>query len=30
MKSIFITEALTGDVLTAKVPFPGKKLYGHM
>ena len=30
MKQIFITEALTGDVLMAKVPFAGKKLYGHM
>lgn len=28
-KQIFITEALSGDVLTAKVPFAGKKLYGH-
>ncbi len=28
MKSIFITEALTGDVLTAKMPVAGKLLFG--
>ena len=28
-KTIYITEALTGDVLMAKVPFAGKVLFGH-
>jgi gluconolactonase len=27
-KTIYITEALTGDILTAKMPVAGKKLYG--
>ena len=28
LKTIYITEALTGDILTAKMPVAGKKLYG--
>jgi gluconolactonase len=27
-RTIYITEALTGDILTAKMPVAGKKLYG--
>lgn len=29
LKTIVTTEALTGDVLMTKVPFAGKKLFGH-
>ena len=28
MKSLYITEALSGDVLVAQMPVAGKKLYG--
>jgi gluconolactonase len=27
-KTIYITEALSGDILTAKMPVAGKRLYG--
>jgi len=29
-KTIYITESLSGDILTAKMPVAGKVLYGHM
>jgi gluconolactonase len=28
LKTIYITEALSGDILTAKMPVAGKRLYG--
>ena len=29
LKTLYITESMSGDILMAKVPFAGKKLYGH-
>ncbi len=29
LKTVYITESMSGDILMAKVPFKGKKLYGH-
>ena len=28
-KTLYITESIAGDILMAKVPFAGKKLYAH-
>jgi gluconolactonase len=29
-KTMYITEALSGDILMARMPVAGKKMYGHM
>jgi gluconolactonase len=29
LKTLYITESMSGDILRVKVPFPGKKLFGH-
>ena len=30
LKTLYITESLSGDILVAKLPVAGKKLYSHM
>jgi gluconolactonase len=30
MKTLYITESLSGDILRAKLPVAGKKLYAHL
>jgi gluconolactonase len=30
LKTLYITESLSGDILVAQMPVAGKKLYAHM